>query len=184
MYRRKTRACLPAHPAAGFTLMELLVVVAIVGVLSAISIPAFVRQIPKYRLKSAARELTSQLRCMRYEAVRGKKNVTMVFDTQFNCCRVKGHVVPAAGSFTRQYGNGIGFGFGAATKTAAIGSSSRLPANPITFPGNPRHVTFNSRGLSNAGSIYLCNARGDACCVVVNSAGRIRLRRWHGTRWQ
>lgn len=178
-----TRPRLPGRNAAGFTLMELMVVLAILGVLSAVSIPAFVRQIPKYRLKSAARELTSQLRRMRYEAVRGKKNVTMVFDQDANCCRLKGRVVPDAGSFARQYGNGIGFGFGIATKTAAAGGG-HLPAHSITFQGNPRHVTFNSRGLSNAGSIYLCNDRGDACCVVVNTAGRIRLRRWHGTNWR
>jgi prepilin-type N-terminal cleavage/methylation domain-containing protein len=42
---------------SGFTVVELLVVLAVLAIFFAIGVPNFMSWIPKYRLKSAARDL-------------------------------------------------------------------------------------------------------------------------------
>ena len=84
---------------------------------------------------------------------------------------------------TERYGSGVRYGFGNARRSAAEGGG-RLPTAPITFRGTPRCIVFNGRGLSNPGTIYLCNCQGDARAIVVSTAGRILLRRWNGHAWQ
>ena len=61
---------------SGFTLFELLAVIGIVAVLSAIAIPNFFSWLPKYRLGSAARNLLSAMQYARLVAV--KKNVDIL----------------------------------------------------------------------------------------------------------
>lgn len=53
----------------GFTLAELMVVIAIIGITTAIAIPYFVGQMPRYRLNGAARQVMGDLMWARMEAV-------------------------------------------------------------------------------------------------------------------
>lgn len=59
---------------SGFSLMELVVVMAVLATLAAIAIPAFAGWLPNFRLKNAARDVASNLQLARLTAV--KKNVT------------------------------------------------------------------------------------------------------------
>jgi prepilin-type N-terminal cleavage/methylation domain-containing protein len=59
----------------GYSLTELLVVVAIALVLMGIGLPAFMRAYRAYQLTNAASELADILRFTRYEAIRLNKNV-------------------------------------------------------------------------------------------------------------
>ena len=64
--------------AAGFTAMELIIVMAIFGILAAIAVPNMIGQMPKYRLKGAARQVMGDLMWARMEAV-SQKNEFRVF---------------------------------------------------------------------------------------------------------
>jgi prepilin-type N-terminal cleavage/methylation domain-containing protein len=59
----------------GYSLTELLVVVAIALVLMGIGLPAFMRAYRAYQLTNAAQQLADILRYTRYEAIRLNKNV-------------------------------------------------------------------------------------------------------------
>ncbi len=167
----------------GFSLVEQMVVVAVIGIIAAVSVPNLVTGLPKYRVRSAAVDLISKMRVSRFKAIKEKRTVRMLFYDDAGIYSVDGEAYPRSGSFAEHYGSGVGYGFGSATKSAAGGGGS-LPSRPITFWGNPKYLAFNSRGLSNPGSVYLCNNKGDAYCIVVNSAGRLRLRHWTGGGWE
>lgn len=62
----------------GFTLLELIVTMAIVGIIVTIGIPSFNNTIDKNRLKGAAETLASQFQNARLEAI--KRNATVLVD--------------------------------------------------------------------------------------------------------
>ncbi len=63
----------------GFTLVELLVIIAMVGVLSTIAIPKISSTITGYRLKAAAREVVVDFKRARAEAVKRNKKILIQF---------------------------------------------------------------------------------------------------------
>jgi type IV fimbrial biogenesis protein FimT len=63
--------------ARGFTLVELMVVIAIVGVLAVIAQPSFTRMLAKQRTRSAASGLQLSLVKARSEAVKRNASITM-----------------------------------------------------------------------------------------------------------
>jgi prepilin-type N-terminal cleavage/methylation domain-containing protein len=74
---------------AGFTLTELMVVVAIFAIMSAVAMPQLGRAIDAYRLGMAVREMERELQTARVKAVTGNRSVRVLF----NC--------PVAGQFRR-----------------------------------------------------------------------------------
>jgi prepilin-type N-terminal cleavage/methylation domain-containing protein len=167
----------------GFTLVELMVVVAIIGSMAAVSAFNALEVLPRYQLHAAARDFSGNLRLARKSAIQSSRDVRVVFDQSRNTYSLDGRTVPHSGTLKSHYGGGVRFGFGRATKSAAA-TSSKLPSSPITFQGNPRSVTFNQSGLSNAGTAYFTNKCGDCCAVVVSTSGRIRMRTWTGKKWR
>ena len=65
---------------AGFTLLEAIIVIAIAGILSAIAIPSYLEQRPKYNLDSAADDVQMALNAARVEAIKSNNTVTVNFD--------------------------------------------------------------------------------------------------------
>lgn len=62
----------------GFTILEIIIVIAIFSIVMAIAIPNMIRQMPRYRLKGAAREIMGDLMWARMQAV-SQKNEFKVF---------------------------------------------------------------------------------------------------------
>ncbi len=66
----------------GFTLLELLLVLAIASLLFALVPPLFSAAVPGARLKSEARELAATLRQARNQAIIGNRDVSVVLETR------------------------------------------------------------------------------------------------------
>ena len=72
----------------GVTLVELLVVIAILGILGAVALPAITGTLPQYRLRAEARELVSNFKKARLEAVKRNRNVLIEFYPTDNMYRI------------------------------------------------------------------------------------------------
>jgi type IV fimbrial biogenesis protein FimT len=128
---------------SGFTIVELLVVIAVLGGLMAIATPNYLEYLPKARLKNAARDLYSELQLAKMAAIKvnGDCSVTYV----------------STGTYTITY-----FIDGAAkTRTvnlADYGSGVTFAVPPGgSVPYDTANINFNSRGLRDlpaAGNAY------------------------------
>lgn len=61
-----------------FTLLEVLVVIAIVGVLAALAAPSFTPTIQRYRIQQAVEDMTATLYLARSEAIKRGGNITVI----------------------------------------------------------------------------------------------------------
>ncbi len=179
----------------GFTMIELLVAIVVLAIVAAIAIPGFSRWLPNYRLKSATRDIYSNMQLAKLGAVRA--NTSWVID--FN---------RGAGSYTiwstganriwdggtgddeqvrpgvdpvdlSKYGSGVGYGHGNAT--TPIGS---VWGDDITYATPADNVVlFNPRGTCSAGYVYLENEKDTTTYGIgTMSTGVIRLKKWSSSK--
>jgi len=148
----------------GFTLVEMIVVIAIMGIVSAVAIPNFYSYAAGMRLRSASRDLYSTLQSTRMKAVRQNTRWAVQFDaptpTNYrvidcgidNICGNGDDSLKIPTSISQQY--------------AGVSMSQN-------FAGN--RVEFNSEGTCNLGTVALTNASGGASSVEVTVSGRVRV---------
>jgi prepilin-type N-terminal cleavage/methylation domain-containing protein len=77
------------HQLVGFTLIEITVVVAIIAVISAISIPIYKQLSPNIVLNATTRDIASDLRYAQQLAVTEQVNYQVVFDPISNSYQIK-----------------------------------------------------------------------------------------------
>ncbi len=155
---------------SGFTLLELMIVIAIIGIMAGFAVPNYLSWIPKYRLKSAADELYHSMMMARMTAI--KENTTCSVTATASPDR---YVIATAAKTIKtidlsNYGSGVCF---------------KHPEGSTPVPASP--IDFNSRGLRDPPSsyVYLSNEHGsDYWRVGALSSGVIKLQRRKGTDWQ
>ncbi|MBA4176327.1 MAG: prepilin-type cleavage/methylation domain-containing protein [Leptothrix sp. (in: Bacteria)] len=124
----------PARAALGFTLIELMVTVAVLAVGLALAAPSLSTQIANYRLRSAAEGVLGGLNFARAEAVRRNSNVSFTLDASGAGWTVA-QVSPATTLQSRA--NGESPGVATTSSTAS------------------RVVTFTSTGLVDSSGVRL-----------------------------
>jgi prepilin-type N-terminal cleavage/methylation domain-containing protein len=132
---------------SGVTLIELIVVIAILGVLAAIVVPNFLSWLPKYRLKRAVRDLYSNMQLAKMAAIKNGSTRTIAYSSAGYTITIPGPpvVTVATVNLANDYGSGVQFN----------------PA-PGTAPFNETSIEFNARGMvsGDISPAYLSDADG------------------------
>lgn len=149
---------------SGFTIIELLVALVILGALASIAIPAFSVWLPRYRLKGAARDVFSNMQLAKLEAIKQNANCSVTMDTGNNQYTVQ--CLPKT-VLLSEYGDGVTF------------------QGPDAGDSTTATITFSSRGLCNIGTVYLTNSKNSAYYKVQTStSGGISLKKYNGIDWE
>ncbi len=147
-----------AHRKAGFTVIELFVVMAMMVIIAGIAIPNFWVMIENYRLKSATMDVYTNLQFAKMTAIRKKADCTITFSVDAN-----------------QYAIDID---GQTLKTVELqnyGSGVKLQA-PEGEEFTANTVTYNSIGLTTTvnSTAFLKNNRNLYYKVSIYSTGAIK----------
>lgn len=88
--------------ARGFTLLELLVVLAVMGLIAALVVPRFAQGRPGIELERAARGLVADLRAARVQAIASNRAVALVLDPERPGYRIgaRRHALPEAAALS------------------------------------------------------------------------------------
>jgi len=150
----------------GFTLPEMMVAVAILGILAAIAAPSFTDMLERRRLVSATETIMSDLRWARSEAIKRNTNITVTFtDGSPWAYEINTAADPVALPIVCPPPD---------TSLKAVCSSAVNDFADITLAGSD--TTFNPvRGTAGNGTITLTSANGNALNVVVSTLGRVRI---------
>lgn len=181
--------------ARGVSLIELLIVVAIVGLVTTISIPSLTQISRKRELKAAAAELRSIFRDVRMRAVARSSNAAVKFreiggiwhygffsDGDGDGVRnddILSGTDPMTGPYREVFGSTGKVRIGlpdVATWDAERGERILPGESPVRF-NRSTLCSFSANGSGTPGSIYLTDGAGNAAVVVVYGAsGKVRLK--------
>jgi len=156
----------------GFTLIEAIVIILILGILAAVAIPGFSHFGPDMRLKGAVRDLKSNMELSRLRAIRQNANVVLAFDTGNN-------------SYSVFVDNGAGGGVandwtqnGSEVVLKTVNLPSDVTMYEVSFSGGATRCGFNSRGLpanSRFGHVYMKNTKNNYRGIRTTIVGHVRI---------
>lgn len=186
----------------GFSLIELVVIITVIAIISAIGIPAFNDFVASGRIRDAATELLQEMKLTRIMAIKTSTPYVIAFGVGANTYTIgadpAGTGVPGAYGTTgapkiinlqNKYGASVGFGSGAANAPSAAPLSCpaciAVGAAPVAFGTvNPLTQTFNIDGTVNnpPGHAAITHATQNITYMVNLSfeTGRLQLWVWDG----
>ncbi|MDR3410207.1 MAG: GspH/FimT family pseudopilin [Formivibrio sp.] len=137
----------------GFTLIELVTVIAVMSILLSIALPAFREMVASQKVKSTASTLQTSLLLTRSEALKRNTNVTLAPTTTGN---------PWNGGWSVQLTDGTVL-------------STYSPVTAVNITGGPTSVVFQNTGrvVSGIGAIFKVSSTDTTAirCVMLSLTG-------------
>jgi len=177
----------------GFTLIEVIVVVAIIGIIAAVGIPGFSKWLPNYRLRLAAQEILSGFQLAKTTAIKRNTNCTVIFsvpsigryinvggvnyeyvifvDSNRDLEYDAGEQIIRSRSWA-DYKNEVSFDLNSGTQgTNFMANDDNLPA--ISFRSNG--MPIKNDGLPSGGTVFLTNTNNRTMQINLGPAGSVTI---------
>ena len=200
--RGKDKGTTMKNDERGLTLNELIISLAVVGVLAAVGLPKLVKIVPNYRLTGTARSLIVQIHRAKLKAV--QQGIIYYFDFDLDGDRN----LESGGCFLWGDRNGnrrkellensdMLMHFETLTNvhlqpySRKLGGPERGPNNTkidagggdgVSFSQN--RIKFNPDGTCSTGTIYLHNSNGRTLAIRIRFNGLTQLWRHYGGEWE
>ena len=165
---------------SGFTLIELAVIIAIIGILSAIAVPSMISYRERAKLGGGGRDIYSAFQLAKSRAARDNNRITVSFAPNGALGRDFAVFIDDGAGTGDSDSDGIPDGADdgrlAATETAIsivrLSSGVNITASNFT----DHAVSFGGNGLPNRiGTVEITNSSGEDIDVVLNMAGGVRI---------
>ncbi len=145
----------------GFSLIEVMIVMAVMVILSGLASVSFISQLPHHRLNSAARDLISDLRWARQLALAERQPVSVVLDLETDRYQIE-----------RQSRPGIPIGWVRDLQDRRQGFGEI----DIVSSSRGRVIAFQPNGITtNFTTLTLRNAQGEQRQLTVALTGRVKI---------
>jgi type IV fimbrial biogenesis protein FimT len=181
---KKTNYLLSGGPARGFTLVELLIVLAVASILAGTALPSFLGLIKSVQLTTSTNDLFSSLLVARSEAAKRHSRAAVCKSTDGNTCAGTGGWEQGWIVFHDANNNGR-----RDADEQIIERTGRVPGH-VRILGNlnvAKYISYASTGETKlasgafqAGTITLCSIASvneEARQIVISAAGRPRVQK-------
>jgi prepilin-type N-terminal cleavage/methylation domain-containing protein len=171
-----------AQRSKGFSLIELMVVIGIIGIVMLIAIPNFVKSQQAARIRAGAQEVAQDFRQIRERAISQNRRYTVkpvpAQSRQYQVTDPLGTTtVYRLGSTT---GGNLRFGCSAVPGSLPPEANGAVPASGFDFDGDS--LLFEPRGSASQGVAYITDGKRDYA-IGVTPLGKVRVYYYAGGSW-
>lgn len=148
----------------GFTLLELMIVLAIIGVMSTVASYSWLRYVHNADLKAAARDIASDFQNCKAKSISESRDYQISFTAgtggryTISAPATTSHAAVSTTKLSEAFGSGIQIVF-----ESGCNGYGAAPMNVIIF---------ETRGTSKFGCVKLTNTRGSSASITTNITGK------------